>query len=70
MAVWSAALESTFAPWRSVYAIPYTSAGPLPSFLPRLVSTAAQNSVSAFIFDGSECAPALTDLEILKDQLG
>ena len=70
MAVWSAALESTFAPWRSVYEIPYTSDGPLPSFLPRLVSTAAQNSVSAFIFDGSECAPALTDLEALKDQLG
>lgn len=69
MATWSAALTGTFAPWRSVYAIPYSSTGPLPSFLPRLVSTGVQNSVSAFIFDGSECAPALTDLDVLQDQL-
>ncbi len=69
MAVWTAALASTFAPWRSVFAIPYTSAGPLPSFLPRLVSAAAQTTVSAFVFDGSECAPALTELDALQDYL-
>ena len=37
-------------------AIPYSSTSALPSFLPKLVSTGAQSSMSAFVFDGSECS--------------
>ena len=69
MTEWLAALNSTYAPWRSVYAIPYTSTAPLPGFLPRLVSAAAQNSVSAFIFDGFESSAAITDLDDLLQRI-
>lgn len=66
---WLQSLQQRFAPWRSVYAIPYSSAGPLPSYLPRLVSAGAQSSVSAFVFDGSDCSAAITDLEALHQHI-
>ena len=70
MADWLQSLQKRFAPWRSVYAIPYSSAGPLPSYLPRLVSAGAQSSVSAFVFDGSDCSAAITELEALHQHIG
>jgi uncharacterized protein YyaL (SSP411 family) len=69
MADWLQSLQKRFAPWRSVYAIPYSSAGPLPSYLPRLVSAGAQSSVSAFVFDGSDCSAAITELEALHQHI-
>lgn len=69
MTEWLADLHREFAPWRSVYGIPYSSTSALPSFLPKLVSTGAQSSVSAFVFDGSECSPGITDLETLRQHI-
>ena len=69
MTDWLTALQQEFAPWRCVYAIPYSSTAALPSFLPKLVSTSAQSSMSAFIYDGSECSPVITDLTTLRQQI-
>lgn len=70
MSQWRDAITNGFAPWRCVYAIPYADVSTLPEYLPRLVSTQAQNQVTAFVCSGLQCSLPITDLDELKAQLG
>jgi len=66
MQEWTTTLRGGFTPWRSVYAIPYTSAGLLPSYVPALVSAETQNQVTALVCSGMQCSLPITDLDELK----
>jgi uncharacterized protein YyaL (SSP411 family) len=67
---WSREIRGGFTPWRKVFAVPYETEGPLPPYLPKLVSTQAQQSVTAFVCQGLSCSLPITDLSELKEALG
>ncbi|MEM7078010.1 MAG: thioredoxin domain-containing protein [Pseudomonadota bacterium] len=64
MSTWRRALEEGYSPWRSVYLIPYESTA-APTYLPRLVSSATRERVTAFLCSGLECSPPIQDLDEL-----
>ena len=67
---WSQEIRGGFTPWRKVFAIPYDADAPLPPYLPKLVSTQAQQSVTAFVCQGLSCSLPITDLSELREALG
>ncbi len=68
-AAWRSAIEETYAPWLHVYCIGYDSTGPLPSYLPRLVSIEQQSKVTAFVCSGLQCSLPIENLEELQAEL-
>jgi len=69
MQSWTGQLDDGFTPWRQVYAIPYTDTRTLPEYLPKLVSSEQQNSVTAYVCSGMQCSLPMTDIEALKAAL-
>ena len=69
MAPWVAELTGTYAPWRTVFAIPYEGAGLIPAYLPRLVSAEQQAKVQAFVCSGTQCSLPMDSLEEVKSAL-
>ena len=69
MQKWRQNLGGTFAPWRSVYAIPYEATHTLPTFLPRLVSSEQQQRVTAFVCSDLQCSAPITSETALRDAL-
>lgn len=70
MASWRAALHQGYQPWLTVFCLPYDVAGPVPAYLPGLVSAATRNRVSAFVFEDGRASDAIQDLAELKALLG
>jgi len=69
MRSWLPHLSQGYTPWRRIYAIPYRDSQLLPEYLPRLVSTEAQNRVTAFVCSGLQCSLPITSLEDLLAEL-
>ncbi len=69
MARWRAALVKGFTPWRHIYAIPYLGVQHLPSYIPRLVTSATQQRVTAYFCSGMECSEPITELDQLRVKL-
>jgi hypothetical protein len=69
MRIWRQAIGSSYAPWRRCYSIPYDQVKILPSYVPALVSSQTKGKVSAFIYDGQACSPAITDLKAFKQAI-
>ena len=66
---WREALCQGYQPWLNVYCLPYDMDGPVPSYLPGLVSAATRSQVSAFVFEDGQASAAITDLETLQRTL-
>ena len=63
---WRQALLQSYQPWLRVYCLPYDIDGPMPAYLPGLVSAATRSRVSAFVFDEGQAGAAITDLDELR----
>ncbi|MEM9622016.1 MAG: thioredoxin domain-containing protein [Pseudomonadota bacterium] len=66
MEPWLKTLQEGFTPWRTVYAIPYTDNVLTPNYLPRLVSAAQQNQVTAYVCTNLSCSAPVQSLEELQ----
>ena len=66
---WLDEINTTYAPWRAVYAIPYADTRTLPEYLPRLVSSEQQKQVTAFVCSNLQCSLPIYSLSELQDQL-
>ena len=66
---WRDALCQGYQPWLTVYCLPYDLGGPVPNYLPGLVSAATRSQVSAFVFEDGRASAAITDLEELRRTL-
>ncbi len=69
MAEWQRELDQGFTPWRSVYAIPYADSGPVPQYLPRLVSSETRNQVTAYVCTNLTCSNPVTSMAELQGLL-
>jgi uncharacterized protein YyaL (SSP411 family) len=67
---WRQALLQGYQPWLRVYCLPYDIDGPIPAYLPGLVSAATRSKVSAFVFDEGQAGAAITDLDELRRVVG
>lgn len=70
MQQWRADLLQGYRPWLRVFCLAYDMGGPMPDYLPSLVSAATRDQVNAFIFEDGQSNPAINDLDALKKQLG
>ncbi|XOV83709.1 MAG: thioredoxin domain-containing protein [bacterium] len=68
-AQWTKEIRQGFTPWRKLFAIDYDTKGPLPPYLPKLVSSEAQQSVTAYVCQGLRCSLPITDLAELQKTL-
>jgi uncharacterized protein len=66
---WLARCRSGYKPWRHCYAIPYDAKGPLPSYLPKLISAELQAKTVAYVCSGMTCSPPVTSLTDLVAEL-
>ena len=66
---WRDSLCQGYQPWLTVYCLPYDLGGPVPNYLPGLVSAATRSQVSAFVFEDGRASEAITDLEELRRTL-
>lgn len=66
---WNQQLRNGFTPWRKVFAIPYDADGPLPPYLPKLVSHDAQQTVTALVCSGLQCSLPMTELSDVQKAL-
>ena len=67
---WRQTLCQGYQPWLTIYCLPYDLAGPVPNYLPGLVSAATRSQVSAFVFEDGHASAAINDLEELRRVLG
>ena len=67
---WRRALLQGYQPWLRVYCLPYDIDGPMPAYLPSLVSAATRSKVGAFVFDDGQAGAAITDLDELRRVVG
>jgi hypothetical protein len=65
-AAWLATARQGYHPTRSVYAIPWDVADPLPGYLPRLVSAELKDRVAAYRCEGTRCSLPITSLDEFK----
>ena len=70
MADWRQNLTRGYQPWLQVYCLAYDIDGPTPNYLPGLISTAARERVSAFVFADGHVSASITDFEELRRMLG
>ncbi|MCP5180910.1 MAG: thioredoxin domain-containing protein [Pseudomonadales bacterium] len=66
---WRRTIDTGYRPWRHIYVIPYEGVHTAPAYLPRLVSAATREKVTAFVCHGLQCGSPLTSLEELQAQL-
>jgi hypothetical protein len=69
MQPWVEAVNDTYAPWRSCFAIPYKDPGVLPAYLPKLMGTDQQQIVTAFGCSDLQCSLPMTSIEALQAAL-
>jgi len=67
---WRSQITHGFKPWRRIYVIPYQGVEFIPSWLPRLVSAAQRDTVTAFVCSGLECSLPMRSLDALRETLG
>ena len=67
---WRQTLCQGYQPWLHIYCLPYDLRGPVPNYLPGLVSAATRSQVSAFVFEDGRTSAAINDLEELRQVLG
>ena len=70
MARWRDQLTGGYRPWLNVYCLPYDIEGPIPSYLPGLVSTATRRVVTAFVLSDGRPSQPISDLAELEQALG
>jgi len=70
MTQWRDALISGYSPWLKIYCLPYDIGGPVPDYLPGLVSAATRAEVSAFVFADGQASQPISELTALKQALG
>ncbi len=69
MAEWRAGLGAGYTPWRAIYAIPYDNVTLTPAYLPRLVGSEQQQTVTAYVCRGLQCSLPISTLDDLKSAL-
>ncbi len=67
---WQALCRNGYKPWRLSFVIPYDTNGPVPAYLPKLVSAEARTQPVAYVCKGLSCSPPVKSLDELKLALG
>ena len=70
MASWRQTLVQGYQPWLTVFCVPFDIEGPVPSYLPALVSAGTRAQVSAYVFEDGQASAAIHDLADLQKLLG
>jgi hypothetical protein len=70
MVSWRQTLVQGYQPWLTVFCVPFDIGGPVPSYLPALVSAGTREQVSAYVFEDGQASAAIHDLADLQKLLG
>ena len=70
MTQWRDGLTGGYNPWLKIYCLPYDIGGPVPDYLPGLVSAATRANVSAFVFTDGQASQPIGELAALRQVLG
>jgi uncharacterized protein YyaL (SSP411 family) len=70
MASWHSALVQGYKPWLTVFCVPFGIEGPMPAYLPALVSAGTREKVSAYVFEDGQASAAIHELADLTKLLG
>ena len=70
MASWHSALVQGYKPWLTVFCVPFGIEGPMPAYLPALVSAGTRENVSAYVFEDGQASAAIHELADLTKLLG
>jgi uncharacterized protein len=66
---WQARCRTGYKPWRQSFVIPYDAAGPVPDYLPKLVSADMRRQPVAYVCQGLSCSLPIRSLDALIEKL-
>jgi uncharacterized protein len=67
---WQTQCRDGYKPWRRCYAIPYEVSGPVPAYLPKLVSAEMRTQTVAYVCEGLACSAPIRSADELAAALG
>jgi uncharacterized protein len=68
-AQWQALCRKDYKPWRQCYFIPYEASGPIPGYLPKLVSAEMRSHPVAYFCQGLSCSLPIRSIDELAAKL-